>query len=214
MLQSGVSYPMGQHHFDILDGNLQGVTDVSSLFNSAKFCDNVKLRNTGSITSFYYTFSHTKMALVHLEPLDITSATDMTNWCNSKNYSGELTLYRNSSVPAQPITMASGFYNCTLSKLNIPNGMSISNGLAAFYGCGSLTEVPLLSTDSCTNVDRMFYNCYNVASGALALYTQMSTQTTPPASHTDCFLNCGRDTVTGTAELAQIPSSWGGTMSA
>lgn len=211
MLQSGVNYPMGQHHFDILDGNLQGVTDVSSLFNSAKFCDNVKLRNTGSITSFYYTFAHSKMSLVHLEPLDITSATNMYNWCNSSKYSGEITLYRDSSVAMQPIDLGSGFYNCTLSKLNIPNGMSISNGASAFYYCISLTEVPLFSTDSCTSVNAMFYDCRNVTSGALSLYTRMSTQATPPATYTNCFHNCGVDTVSGAAELSQIPSSWGGT---
>ena len=153
------------------------------------------------------------MALVHLEPLDITSATNMYNWCNSKNYSGEITLYRDSSVAMQPIDLGSGFYNCTLSKLNIPNGMSISNGKNAFTNCSNLTEVPLLSTDACTDVYRMFYFCNNVASGALTMYTQMSTQTTPPTDYTDCFKNCGTDTVTGAAELAQIPTSWGGTMS-
>lgn len=77
--------------------------------------------------------------------------------------------------------------------------------------CSDITEVPLLDTSSATNVDHMFENCFNVERGALALYTQMSTQTTPPASHRYSFLQCGRDTVTGAAELAQIPSSWGGT---
>lgn len=211
MLQSGVNYPMGQHYFDIIDGNLEGVTSVRSLFNGAKLIQNCKLRNTRSITDFYYCFAHAKMALVHLEPLDITSATNMYYWCTSTHYSGEITLYRDSSVAMQPIDLGQGFYYCTLSKLNIPNGMSISNGSSAFYDCGRLTEVPLLSTDSCQTVVSMFAGCRNVTSGALALYTQMSTQTTPPSSHDNCFLNCGADTVTGAAELSQIPSSWGGT---
>ena len=43
------------------------------------------------------------------------------------------------------------------------------------------------------------------------MYQQMSTQATPPTSYTDTFKNCGRDTTTGAAELAQIPESWGGT---
>jgi hypothetical protein len=54
----------------------------------------------------------------------------------------------------------------------------------------------------------MFYNCYKVESGAYALYQQASTQTTPPSSHSNTFRNCGRDTTTGAAELAQIPSDW------
>jgi len=47
-----------------------------------------------------------------------------------------------------------------------------------------------------------------VESGALALYQQASTQATPPAYHHYTFYRCGRDTTTGAAELAQIPSSW------
>jgi hypothetical protein len=59
----------------------------------------------------------------------------------------------------------------------------------------------------------MFAWCYEVQSGALALYNQMSTQITPPAEHTQTFRSCGSHTTTGAAELAQIPSSWGGTAS-
>jgi len=55
---------------------------------------------------------------------------------------------------------------------------------------------------------RMFYQCTNVQSGALALYQQASSQTTPPTSHNQTFYNCGSNTTTGSAELAQIPSGW------
>lgn len=77
-----------------------------------------------------------------------------------------------------------------------------------FRGCESLETVPLLDTSSVTDVFRMFYACRNVESGALALYNQMSSQATPPSSHSRAFENCGVDTVTGAAELAQIPSGW------
>jgi len=56
----------------------------------------------------------------------------------------------------------------------------------------------------------MFRNCYAVESGALALYRQASTQANPPTYHTNTFKDCGKDTVTGAAELASIPASWGG----
>jgi len=54
----------------------------------------------------------------------------------------------------------------------------------------------------------MFSGCYKVESGALALYQQASSQATPPSTHNSAFYKCGRDTVTGAAELAQIPSDW------
>jgi len=55
---------------------------------------------------------------------------------------------------------------------------------------------------------KTFYGCVNVESGALALYQQASTQTNPPTNNYQTFTNCGSNTVTGVAELAQIPSSW------
>ena len=73
---------------------------------------------------------------------------------------------------------------------------------------GTLTSVPLFDTRSCTDMLRMFYLCVNVQSGALAFYQQASSQATPPSNHTQTFTDCGSNTVTGAAELAQIPSSW------
>lgn len=72
--------------------------------------------------------------------------------------------------------------------------------------------IPLFDTTALTNVTNMFYECYKVEGGALALYQQMSTQTNVPEDHSGCFKSCGADTQTGSAELEQIPTSWGGTM--
>jgi hypothetical protein len=88
--------------------------------------------------------------------------------------------------------------------------MSMNN---MFNGCKSLTTVPLYNTLNTTDVDLMFDGCINVESGSLALYQQMSSQVIVPERHSGCFSNCGNNTVTGRAELRQIPTSWGGTMS-
>ena len=77
-----------------------------------------------------------------------------------------------------------------------------------FWGCSSLTSIPLFDTSSVTNMSYMFDYCTNVQSGALALYQQASSQTTPPSNHSYCFYSCGSNTTTGAAELAQIPSGW------
>lgn len=78
--------------------------------------------------------------------------------------------------------------------------------------CTGLTEIPLIHFRDGTlaNGNEMFAGCVNVTSGALALYQELSSWTNPP-SHSDMFKNCGSDTQTGAAELAQIPVSWGGT---
>ena len=80
-----------------------------------------------------------------------------------------------------------------------------------FNNCTSLTAIPLFDTSKVGNMQETFKNCSNVQSGALALYQQVSTQATPLSNHSGTFTNCGSNTVTGAAELAQIPSSWGGT---
>lgn len=77
-----------------------------------------------------------------------------------------------------------------------------------FENCSSLTSVPLLNTSSVMYVSSMFKNCTKVQSGALAFYRQASTQANPPSGHGQAFRNCGSDTTTGAAELAQIPSDW------
>lgn len=70
-----------------------------------------------------------------------------------------------------------------------------------------LKHVPLLDTSSAVNVDFMFVDCHNVESGALELYNQLSSQGTV-TSHEGTFYNCGDQTTTGAAELAQIPEDW------
>ena len=37
---------------------------------------------------------------------------------------------------------------------------------------------------------------------------QASTQAIPPTNHAVAFWHCGKNTVTGAAELAQIPNDW------
>ena len=88
---------------------------------------------------------------------------------------------------------------------------AVTNMSTMFEDCRHLTSIPLFNTSSVTNMRNCFHSCFDVQSGALALYQQASTQTTPPSQYDGCFNNCGIDTVTGAAELAQIPSSWGGT---
>lgn len=109
--------------------------------------------------------------------------------------------------------MINKFKGCTnLVSVSIPCTDHITLMGSMFEGCTSLTAIPLIDTSACLNMNRFAYGCVNVQSGALALYQQASTQATPPTTHTLAFSGCGSNTTTGAAELAQIPTSWGGTM--
>lgn len=87
---------------------------------------------------------------------------------------------------------------------------NVTNMEFMFHSCIELRHVPLLNVNSLENFAYAFYNCPKVESGALAMYNAAS-QKIPAAdtSKYECaFTNCGIDTVTGAAELAQIPDSW------
>ena len=108
--------------------------------------------------------------------------------------------------------MNSTFQYCHgLLTVSLFDTSNVTNMGRMFDDCNHLTIIPLFNTSKVIVMDSAFSNCYRVESGALALYQQASTQATPPTNHTNTFYYCGSDTTSGAAELAQIPSSWGGT---
>ena len=98
------------------------------------------------------------------------------------------------------------FYGCSsLSSIPLYDTSNALDMSAMFYNCTSLTSIPLFNTSKVNDMTQMFKNCTNVESGALALYQQVSARN---PTHYQTFSNCGSNTQTGAAELAQIPSDW------
>ena len=101
------------------------------------------------------------------------------------------------------------FTSCTsLSSIPTFDTSNVSSMNYTFRSCTSLTSIPLFDTSKINDISHAFELCYNVQSGALALYNQASTQSTPPVYHTDTFYKCGISSEQGNAELAQIPNDW------
>lgn len=101
------------------------------------------------------------------------------------------------------------FASCSsLTNVALFNTSDVTNMECMFQQCTSLTNVPLFDTSNVTNMEWMFAYCTSVQSGALALYQRASSQANPPTDHSHTFTNCGSNTTTGAAELAQIPSDW------
>lgn len=144
--------------------------------------------------------------------MDMTGVTNVSYLFNSAWSVQNIFSIRNTSS----VTNFSNFlfHNRQIAIPSIPlfDTSSATDMSGMFQACSSLKSIPLFNTGNVTKVSSMFSGCRNVESGALALYQQMSSQTTPPASYSYCFTNCGSNTTTGAAELAQIPTSWGGNM--
>jgi len=95
-----------------------------------------------------------------------------------------------------------------LTNVSLFDTSNITSMSSMFDHCYNLTSIPLFDTSKVTSMNYTFNSCYAVQSGALALYQQASTQTTPPSFHISTFYGCGQNSQTGSAELAQIPSDW------
>lgn len=119
------------------------------------------------------------------------------------------------SLPANAkVTNATSmFTSCNITTAPSLDLSSCADTSYMFNGCTLLASVPSYVLPAATNTSNMFNGCTAVESGALAMYNYLSTKTVAVTTYNNTFTNCGSNTVTGAAELAQIPTSWGGTMS-
>lgn len=214
--------PLGLPPFTMRCKFASGVTPVprtsSDVWDSAVLVDSVEniwdiIRNN---TSWHWTMFD-QQDLLEVLGANTTDITDM-----GATFRNCISLERIALFDTSNVTIMGGnsegegmFNSCrslkTVPLFNTRNVTTMRNmfrGSFMYSEIMQLEEVPLFDTSSCTDMRRMFYYCKNVKSGALALYQQASSQAIPPTDHTGCFLNCGSDTTTGAAELAQIPSDW------
>lgn len=101
------------------------------------------------------------------------------------------------------------FHGCT-SLVSVPlfDTSNLDTMFGTFADCSSLSSIPLFNTSKMTILNKVFENCVNVQSGALDLYQQLTAQHGQYVMHHHTFRNCGINTETGSAELAQIPDDW------
>lgn len=165
---------------EVLGANTTGITRMDGMFENCINLTTVPLFNTSSVTSMAGMFQE----------------------CDSLT---TVPLFDTSNV----IYMSSMFAYCdSLTHIPLFDTSNVTRMTDMFILCTSLTIVPLLNTSKVTTMADMFEGCINVETGALALYQQASSQTTPPSNYKWAFLNCGSNTQTGAAELAQIPDDW------
>ena len=178
--------------------------DFRNLFYNSSNVVEVLGANTTGITKMERMFGYcTSLTTVHL--FDTSSAINMQEMFYRCYQLTSVPLFNTSNVGN--MTYMFGICN-SLTSVPLFDTSSVTKMSSMFRDCSSLTTVPLFNTSNVGNMKYMFENCKNVQSGALALYRQASTQTNPPSDHSRTFRNCGSDTTTGAAELAQIPEDW------
>ena len=189
---------------EVLGANTTGITNMYAMLNYCTSLKTVALFDTSSVTDMHIMFVNCN-SLTSVPLFDTSSVTNMSYMFSRCSALKTVPLFNTSSVTS----MGSMFENCnSLTSVPLFDTSSVTTMEYMFEKCNSLTSVPLFDTSSVVFMNGMFANCTKVQSGALALYRQASTQANPPSKHTGTFKNCGSDTTTGAAELAQIPEDW------
>lgn len=209
--------------------NTQNVSSMVNTFADCSSLNTIPLLNTTKVKNMGGAFYHC-YNLNHIPLIDTQNVTNMDvtfAGCSSltsiplfdtHNVSSFNGTFGRNSISSSPLLDTSNavsvsrmFSNCQLTSVPLFDTHNVVDMKYFLSYNENLKYIPLFNTEKVENINWGFINCYNVTGGALDLYNQLSTQTNPPTAHTDTFIRCGRDTQTGSAELAQIPSAWGGT---
>lgn len=203
------------------------VTNMNYMFEACTSLTTVPLFDTSKLTTMESMFWYSGITSVPLfNTSRITTMRNMFTGC--RNLSSvplfDTTLVTNmnamfylcSNLTTVPLfdtalvtDMESMFNGSGITYLPLFNTRRVTTMSHMLFSCGNLTTIPLFNTSNVYNMDYMCAYCPNVQSGALALYRQASTQSYVP-HHTYTFTSCGSNTVTGAAELRQIPDGWKG----
>lgn len=90
----------------------------------------------------------------------------------------------------------------------VPDALPVSGQIEyLFSGCTVLKSIPTLRATGTIQCSNAFNGCRSVESGILAAYNALAPMT-EQYQHRFTFRNCGVDSSSGAAELAQIPSDW------
>lgn len=182
-----------------------GRMGLSGLFSHCPLLTEAPYFETSTVTNMKSMFAYTGVRTVPTyRTAAVTDMSTMFSGCSSLQSCPD---FDTSMV----VTMQGMFYHAG-SLVSAPqfNTRRVTNMSQMFDTCSSLTAVPQYDLRSIEYLDTTFLDCVNVAGGALDFYTAAHA-ILPRPSHTSTFYNCGSNTTTGAAELAQIPSSWGGT---
>ena len=189
---------------EVLGANSTNVTIMYHLFGQCHSLTSINLFDTSNVTNMGGMF-HQCTLLETIPQFNTSNVTDMGWMFNNCPSLISVPLFETNKVT----DMQYMFNQCySLTSVPLFDTSNVTNMESMLSMCSLLTSIPLFNTSKVTNMNWMADNCSKVETGALALYQQASSQGNPPTNHTWTFKDCGKNTQTGAAELAQIPSDW------
>lgn len=170
------------HLYTVQGANTSGVTSMKCLFEYGWLYSITNVFDTSSVTNTQQMFGGLGY---------YNGVLPLFDFSNSENISGMFQHSTFEYIPDYDFSSARGMisYLCDY--------------------CPNLKQVPdfTFSVNNLDNASYAFRQCTAVESGALSMYNKLSASSTI-LYHDYTFGGCGADTVSGAAELAEIPSGW------
>lgn len=180
--------------------NVENFAGMFAYCPKLKEIPNLNTTNAKNLADIFYCTS------IEVAPeLDTSNVVEMSNMFLGCTGLKDVPLYNTSAVTG----MESMFAGCdSLETVPVFDTSNVSTFTHMFDKCTSLKEVPLFNVSSATKCSYMFTDTVNVETGSLALYNRLYALGSQITSKADCFKDCGINTTSGAAELAQIPYAW------
>lgn len=202
-------------------GDLPSITSVwySTPSSTSQGYRSFNLYTPRPTSSSYASFETPTLKTIVLGDMNgLTDATGLFCRTNKNQYTNNTfdTAFRNVeaiSIGATPnINVAEEMFYCCYSLNQLTMGTQsfskITNASAMFSACKVLPSIPSIRFgNSLTNVYSTFAYCRMASSGILDMYNHLS-GISGISDHRYTFRECGINSDTGAAELAQLPSGW------
>lgn len=197
MFQGRTSQPWNYAFFSLSSICYFDMSNVTNGYHWFAQCDTYSLSglpiyNTSSVTSFQGAFLQSRVT----QPitLDCRSCTDLSYAFNTQE--GIRTDFPNLNNTYN-VTNWEGAFSRYANTVTLKNSQLV---------------IPDYDFSNATRVTEMFaFNPY-VSGGISSTYAKLSALGTQVTSHWRCFSGCGVSSEQGRAELALIPTAWGGTL--
>ena len=194
----------------VLGANTTTITDMDYMFGAASYSGNagltdIALFDTSNVTTMRYMFADCS-SLHSIPQFDLSNVTNMLNMFEDCTSLSDIQIINTGNVT----NMGYLFRNTAITSIPDIDTSSAERMEFMFCDCSKLTDISLPNKFVFTNVttvQNMFKDCPNVNTGILAAYNKISA-ISPVPEHSQTFTNCGTNTTTGSAELAQIPTGW------
>ena len=233
LFSNGDTYQGNDNLLEIIGSNTSGVKDFGGMCYACTSLTTVHSLDTSGADYFHVVF--TKCTALKSVPVfnipHVVSVNNLFDGCtaletvggftNSSNLDWTWGLFANcSSLKTAPLFDTSNvtdasmmFYNSGITSIPAYNTSKVKDFTYFCMFCESLTAIPQLNVSGAEDVRSMFALCRNVESGIYQMYQRLSSVSPVPEHQGEAyviatFAECGVNTVTGAAELAQIPNEW------